>query len=270
METKLESICYQPAWQTLNAMLSYKGTREAPHSLYDSAHDGNGRSQAGFIGIMRWTFFNRLKESHSDKTVENTYGYLTKNTRITHGIEKSHCADAYCIAGNLRAERLPEFLFQKQVRKHNRQIHKMTIGRGGIRKRQQTPFEVKGFRLFDKVRLGSEEGFIFGRSSSGYFDVRRLDGQKLSAGVSFKKLHLLEKRTTYLLCRKAPSVDGGDIRRRAPARTFRMVCPDPRCISSAPPAVLRRRQRQSTTATRAVFDSRRTQVLGSVPEACGS
>ncbi|WP_302432050.1 hypothetical protein, partial [uncultured Sutterella sp.] len=29
-------------------------------------------------------------------------------------------------------------------------------------------------------------------------DVRRLDGQKLSAGVSFKKLHLLEKRKTYL------------------------------------------------------------------------
>lgn len=159
---------------------------------------GRSMRAEAFMGIMRWTFFNRLKESHSDKTVENTYGYLTKNTRITHGIEKSHCADAYCIAGNLRAERLPEFLFQKQVQKHNRQIHKMTIDRGGIRKRQQTPFEVKGFRLFDKVRLGSEEGFIFGRRSSGYFDVRRLDGQKLSAGVSFKKLHLLEKRTTYL------------------------------------------------------------------------
>lgn len=51
---------------------------------------------------------------------------------------------------------------------------------------------------FTKVRLGGEEGYIFGRRSSGYFDVRRLDGQKLSAGVSFKKLHLLEKRKTYL------------------------------------------------------------------------
>lgn len=159
---------------------------------------GRSMRAEAFMGIMRWTFFNRLKEIHSGKTVENTYGYLTKHTRITHGIEKSHCADAYCIAGNLRAERLPDYLWQKQVRKHNRQIHKLTIGKGGIRKRQQTPFEVKGFRLFDKVRLGDEEGFIFGRRSSGYFDVRRLDGQKLSAGVSFRKLHLLEKRTTYL------------------------------------------------------------------------
>ncbi|WP_423804061.1 hypothetical protein, partial [Parasutterella excrementihominis] len=110
----------------------------------------------------------------------------------------SHCADAFCIAGNLGAERLCEFFFQKQTRRNNRQIHKLSILKGGIRKRNQAPFEVKGFRLFDKVACQGEEGFIFGRRSSGFFDVRKLDGTRISAGISCKKLHLLEKRRTYL------------------------------------------------------------------------
>ena len=153
---------------------------------------------AAFMGIMRWTFFNRLKEQCPDLEVKNTYGYLTKNTRIRCGLAKTKTADAFCIAGNLGAKRLGEYLFQKQTRKHNRQIHKMSILNGGIRKRQQAPYEVNGFRLFDKVRLNGQEAFIFARRSSGSFDVRTLTGQKLSAGVSFKKLRLLEKRRTFL------------------------------------------------------------------------
>ena len=62
----------------------------------------------------------------------------------------------------------------------------------------QTPFLVKGFRLFDKVKCKGRIGFIFGRRSFGYFAVRTLDGVRLSAGVSFKKLMLVEKRTTFL------------------------------------------------------------------------
>ena len=71
--------------------------------------------------------------------------------------------------------------------------------KGGIRKRNQAPYEIKGFRLFDKVACQGEEGFIFGRRSSGFFDVRKLDGTRISAGISYKKLHLLEKRQTYLI-----------------------------------------------------------------------
>ena len=151
-----------------------------------------------FMGIMRWTFFERLKASHPEINVRNTYGYLTKHKRITHGIEKTHCADAYCIAGNLAAKRLRGYFFQKQTRKHNRQIHKLSILKGGLRKRNQAPYEVKGFRLFDKVACKGEEAFIFGRRSSGSFYVRRLDGTRISAGISYKKLRLLEPRATYL------------------------------------------------------------------------
>ncbi len=130
--------------------------------------------------------------------VENTYGYITKHQRITHGIAKTHCADAYCIAGNFKAERQGGYLVQKQVRKHNRQLHKATINKGGIRKANQAPYIVKGFRLFDKVQANGGVGFVFGRRSSGAFDVRRLDGTKISAGISCKKLRLLETRKTFL------------------------------------------------------------------------
>lgn len=151
-----------------------------------------------FMGIMRWKVLDRLKAAHPELEVRNTYGYLTKHARIKHGIPKSHCADAFCIAGNLKADRLGSFYYQKQTRRHNRQIHKLSILKGGVRKRNQAPYEVKGFRLFDKVACKGEEAFIFGRRSSGYFDVRKLDGTRISAGISFKKLRLHERRRTYL------------------------------------------------------------------------
>ena len=160
---------------------------------------GQAFRDAAFMGIMRWTFFNRLKAQCPELDVRNTYGYLTKNTRIRNGFAKTKTTDAFCVAGNLGATRLRDYFFQKQTRKHNRQIHKMSILKGGVRKRQQAPYEVKGFRLFDKVRFNGQEGFIFGRRSSGSFDVRNLFGKKLSAGVSSKKLLLLEKRQTYLI-----------------------------------------------------------------------
>ncbi len=151
-----------------------------------------------FMGIVRWKVLERLKAAHPELEVRNTYGYLTKHARIEHGIAKSHCADAFCIAGNLKAERLGSFYYQKQTRRHNRQIHKLSILKGGVRKRNQAPYEVKGFRLFDKVACKGETAFIFGRRSTGSFDVRKLDGTRISAGISFKKLRLLERRRTYL------------------------------------------------------------------------
>ena len=151
-----------------------------------------------FMGIMRWTVLNRLRERHPELPVTNTYGYLTKHKRIVAGLPKTHCADAFCIAGVLDAKRRGEYLFQKQTRRHNRQIHKLTILKGGVRKRHQAPYLVHGFRLFDKVLCKGEVGFIFGRRSSGAFDVRRLNGTKISAGISYKKLSPLEKRKMFL------------------------------------------------------------------------
>ena len=39
---------------------------------------------------------------------------------------------------------------------------------------------------------------MFGRRSSGSFDIRKLDGARLNAGVSYKKLKFLEAKKTFL------------------------------------------------------------------------
>lgn len=153
-----------------------------------------------FMGIMRWTFYNRLKDIYPK--VSMTYGYITKNTRIENGLPKEHRVDALCIAGHPKAERNKEWYYQKKVRCHNRQIHKNTIQKGGYRKRNQAPYEVKGFRLFDKVLYNGKECFIFGRRLSGSFNIRKLDGTKINTGISYKKLTLLEKRKTTLTERR--------------------------------------------------------------------
>lgn len=161
---------------------------------------GQSFKEASFIGIMRWALLDKLREIYTD--VRNTYGYITKDNRIRLGLPKEHYVDAYCIAGNFDAERLPYCWYQKQVRKHNRQIHKTNFIKGGIRKCNQTPYVVFGFRLFDKVICKGETGFIFGRRSSGSFLVKRLDGEKISSSISYKKLKLIGKRKTYLTERR--------------------------------------------------------------------
>ena len=152
------------------------------------------------MGIMRWAFYERLKATYP--CVNMTFGYITKNTRITNNFPKEHYVDARCISKNPLAKPLGYYYLQKKVRCHNRQIHKMTIGKGGYRKLNQAPFLVKGFRLFDKVKYKNTECFIFGRRASGKFDIRSLDGTRISAGISCKKLSLISCRKNILIERK--------------------------------------------------------------------
>ncbi len=152
------------------------------------------------MGIMRWAFYNKLKEEYPD--VHMTYGYITKNTRIENGLPKEHFIDARCTSGNPLAKSLGYVYYQKKVRCHNRQIHKVNILKGGIRKRNQAEYLVKGFRLFDKVLWQNKECFIFGRRVTGRMDLRLLDGTHLNASVGYKNIRLLEPRGRYLTERR--------------------------------------------------------------------
>ena len=156
---------------------------------------------AAFMGIMRWAVYERLKEIYHGN-VSITYGYITKNTRIENDLPKEHRVDALCIAGHPKAERDDVYYFSKKVRCHNRQMYKATIQKGGVCKKNQAPKYVKGYQLFDSVKSPKGEAFIFGRRSSGSFDIRTLDGTKLSAGVSYKKLILLTRRKSYITERR--------------------------------------------------------------------
>ncbi|WP_305181043.1 RNA-guided endonuclease IscB [Faecalibaculum rodentium] len=163
---------------------------------------GRSLKDTSFMGVMRRTFYERLKEMYPKIEVQQTFGYITKNNRIRLGLKKEHYNDAYCIAGNFDARPLTSVLFKKKVRRHNRQIHKFNTVKGGKRKLNQTPYLVKGFRLFDKVEYQGQECFISGRRASGSFALKTFDWEKVSDGVTFKKLKLLEKRSGYITARK--------------------------------------------------------------------
>ena len=153
---------------------------------------------AAFMGIMRWTFYDRLKSMYPN--VSMTFGYITKNTRILNNLPKEHYVDARCISGNPQVKPLEYYFYQKKVRCQNRQIHKAKILKGGKKKLNQAPFLVKGYRMFDLVKYQKALYYIFGRRSSGFFDIRRLDGTQINNGsVSCKHIRLIDARKTLII-----------------------------------------------------------------------
>ena len=159
---------------------------------------GKTLRDAAFMGIMRNTLLTRLR-NELNIPAQNTYGYITKLLREQNDIKKSHVNDARCISKHPLAEPCSVCYRTKAIRHHNRQIHKAKILKGGIRKVNQAPYIVKGFRLWDKVLYDGQECFISGRRTSGYFALRKLDGTAITNSISFKKLQLLEPATNYLI-----------------------------------------------------------------------
>ena len=171
----------------------HKGIVKLPKTI----HRGMSFKDATFMGIMRWVLYEKLKTIYSD--VKLTYGYITKNIRIENGLPKDHYIDARCISGNPNAVSNGDVYYYKKVRCHNRQIHKNTILKGGYRKRNQAAYEVKGFRLYDKVLWKGQKCFIFGRRTTGRMDLRILDGTHINASAGYKNLKLLKMRSSYLI-----------------------------------------------------------------------
>ena len=179
----------------------HKGYHNGTVTLPKTIRRGMKFKDAAFMGIMRWAFYNKVKETYEPLgiRVNMTYGYITKNTRIVHNLPKEHFIDARCISGHQDAVSDGTVFYQKKVRCHNRQIHKQKILKGGIRKRNQAPYLVKGFRLFEKVKYQGKQYFIFGRRNSGFFDIRTLNGTKVNKGsVSCKKIKSLDMPCNYL------------------------------------------------------------------------
>lgn len=163
---------------------------------------------AAFMGIMRKELFLRLR-SELNIPVWETHGYITKYTREEKmHLPKSHINDALAIchgpagfndAGEFVIERATRVYTVKPVRHHNRQLHKATISKGGVRKANQAEKYVKGFRLFDKVLFQGKECFVWGRRTSGSFLLKTLQGEKVKDGVGYNRLTLLERSQNYLI-----------------------------------------------------------------------
>lgn len=148
-------------------------------------------------GLGKWKLYEELRSRYD--RVSMTFGYITKHNRIKYGIEKSHTSDAFVISKNINAKRIERQYLKRLIRRHNRQIHKMKILKGGNKKNNQAPFEVFGFRLFDKVLYNNKIFFVYGRRKSGSFNIRDFNGEN-SKDVSHKKFKLIRgKRHPIIL-----------------------------------------------------------------------
>ena len=166
-----------------------------------SVKRGRSFRDAAFMGIMRKTLLSRLRQIYPN--VQETFGYVTKNTRIENDLPKEHYVDARCISGNPLAKLLGYCLYQKCVRRQNRKMKKDKFIKGGIKKNNQLIGDVFGFGLFDTVEYQKKRYFVFGRRKRGDFDIRTLDGKKINNGsISYKKLKIIQKNNNILTERR--------------------------------------------------------------------
>jgi len=154
-----------------------------------SVKKSKGFKAETIMSIIRWKLVGKLQELGN--IVNITYGYITKSARIALKLNKTHANDAFCIAGGNGQEKLNYSYFIKFVRKCNRSLFKANLLKGGKLK-VNTIKQAFGFHRFDKVIYGKTPCFIYGLRSSGYFDIRRLTGEKINASVKYNNLRLIE------------------------------------------------------------------------------
>ena len=161
---------------------------------------GTSLRDAAQMGIMRKALFNRLKEEIGEAIpCYETYGYITKHTRTNACLPKAHVIDARCISGNPYVETDGHYWIIRKLRTNNRQLHKASIIKGGIRKNNQTPREVHGYRLMDSVVYAERPCFVNGRRQSGYFSLSDISGHVLAASVNYKHLNLINHNNTNIM-----------------------------------------------------------------------
>lgn len=191
---------------------SRKTGGDAPNNLitlcetcHKNYHDGKikldikrGKSfkDATFMGIMRWAFYEKLKEIYENVTM--TFGYITKNCRIINNLHKDHYIDARCISGNPTAKSDGIVYYFKKIRRHNRKIFKDKILKGNTKKRNQCSYEVFGFRRYDLVKFENKLYYINSLRVSGWFQIKDLIDKTFEKHISLKKLQFVQMRSGFI------------------------------------------------------------------------
>lgn len=174
----------------------HRGEIELPKN----ARRGTSLRDATQMGIMRKSVFAQLDKLFGDVIpCHETYGYITKHTRAKAGLPKSHTIDARCISGNPGAESDGHYWIIRKLRANNRQLHKASILNGGIRKNNQAPREVHGYRLMDSVVYAERPCFVNGRRQRGYFSLSDISGKILAGAVSYKYLNLIHHNNSNIM-----------------------------------------------------------------------
>jgi len=161
---------------------------------------GTSLRDAAAMNVMRWAVHDKAKAKFEN--VHLTFGYITKHTRIESGVEKSHNADAFCIAKNVQAERLSSFLKVRLLPRHNRTLHVCNPKQGGIRRSAVASHWIDKSRLqrFDSVVWNGIKCFIFG-STNGRLVLRDIDSILVTpvASVNAKSVMYLNRNKGFVI-----------------------------------------------------------------------
>jgi len=125
-----------------------------------------------YMSTVKKMMIDRLRELYNN--VEETFGYLTKEKRLSFGLEKSHFNDAFCIAnGENQSRCLVRNLSQK--RKNNRCLQ-ISRKKNGISIRKQRYL----IQPKDLVRFEGKEYVSCGSQHYGEYVVVFINGKKKS------------------------------------------------------------------------------------------
>lgn len=104
-----------------------------------------------------------------------TFGFVTKENRLSIDVDKHHYLDACVIATGGKEFKICSNIYKKRcISKGDFQQTK------GIHSEQRLNTEkICGFRKFDKVKYFGKEYFIKGRMSTGYAILMGIDGNKI-------------------------------------------------------------------------------------------
>lgn len=161
---------------------------------------GTSLRDAAVMNIMRWAVYGQAKQDFCN--VHLTYGYITKHTRVHYGIEKTHCADAFCISKNVEALRFGSYIKCRCLPRHTRALHVCNPKKGGIRRSAVASHWIGNTNLqkYDTVKWNGVICFVAG-STNGIPIIRDIDGKQiaLTPYVYYRTLKFIKRNKGFLI-----------------------------------------------------------------------
>ncbi len=169
---------------------------------------GKSLRDTAAMSIMRWEVYNRAKREFNNLNL--TFGYMTKHRRIHNNIKKTHCADAFCISGNVKAERLPCFYGVRLTRRHNRSLHLSKPKKGGLRQGNVASHWIGKSRLqqYDYVEWNGQKAFISG-SQNGRPYLKNFDNKYIMSpktSVNAKTVKFIRRKRGSMIIEQLPKM----------------------------------------------------------------
>jgi len=181
---------------------------QAKMPLKDAAH----------VSMMKTAVVARLREQFGDEQVRITYGYQTKYQRIqVLNVSKSHTNDAVAIAC-----KIGELVKPLGTLHHLRCLARGQYQRfNGPRSEHKcwAPRKVRGFKLYELVKVKGAVGYIAGRREKGAFVIKDVSSGKKRAEITPRSVARVARPTQGWMIIRQPVP--GEIRKEGGASSPR-------------------------------------------------